>query len=304
MDKNKMLSKMLKILKESDPERLARLESMGTDTSKVMFHGTGENRNPFFQSPENIKPFEEFQKKTTFVTPDPEFAAAFAHGTNQRTIPVFAPKGKYLDSLDLEQINDLAHEVEQMALNGKMEWDRANDYLDAINQLENSSKKILSASPEKAKYMSNWNLLESIQPILKKLGYSGYKELEGGVENLAVFDPSGIKSIWAKGKGPGLIGGTAAAAMLGGQEAKASIDPLPLLGELAEKYRSIQEPIADVITERVSQPFGGADEGLKTLGRIGFDPLNIGVAGDIAGAVELLTPEAKKEKLKAEMRRP
>lgn len=292
MDKNKMLSKMLKILKESDPERLARLESMGTDTSKVMFHGTGENRNPFFQSPENIKPFEEFQKKTTFLTPDPEFAAAFAHGTNQRTIPIFVPEGKYFDPRNLQDIAEFRSKLDKMNLE-KMGYSEP-EVAKTIDRLE------MTIDSNK----NNWDSLANLSDLLKKSGYSGYKELEGGVENLAVFDPSGIKSIWAKGKGPGLIGGTAAAAMLGGQEAKASIDPLPLLGELAEKYRSIQEPIADVITERVSQPFGGADEGLKTLGRIGFDPLNIGVAGDIAGAVELLTPEAKKEKLKAEMRRP
>ena len=107
-----------------------------------------------------------------------------------------------------------------------------------------------------------------------------------------IANPDNIKSIWAKGKGLGLLGGFAA---------MPNMNPLEDLRKFVDKYREVQGQLADKITEEVSKPFGGADEGLKTLGRMGFDPLNIGAAGEVMGAIELLTPEQKKEKLMKSM---
>jgi len=197
-------------------------------------------------------------------------------------MPVFEPKGKMFDSLKPEHISQFEDQVRQLYYENKLSWLDANRDLENIDLLKKVNEKINTNK------FSNWDRLNQLHPRLKQLGWEGAKEMEYGIENLAVFDPSKLKSIWAKGKGPGLLGGFAA---------MPNMNPLEDLRKFVDKYREVQGPLADKITEQVSQPFGGADEGLKALGRIGFDPLNIGAVGDVMGAIELLTPEQKKEKL-------
>ena len=277
MDKSKMLENMLEVLRKSDPERLARLEGMGADTSKIMFHGTGENRSPFNRW-ENPVPFDEFQNRTTFLSPDSDFAGTYATGENARIMPVFAPKANYFDPKNpqhLERLKNFLLKENVMGTETGLEFDR----LEKLQKLNEKNK-------------DNWGNLANLSHLIKKAGWPGYKETEYGIENLAVFEPYRIKSIWAKGKGLGLLGGFAA---------MPNMNPLEDLRKFVDKYREVQGPLADRITEEVSKPFGGADEGLKTLGRIGFDPLNVGAAGEIMGVIELLTPEQKKEKLMKSM---
>lgn len=176
-----------------EPERMQRLADLGFDTSKAYLHGTP-------------KVFEEFDPtRTAFVSPDAKFSEMFSGNTGQ-TIPVFVKHEKIIDLSDRAALEELVNQLRQYPDKGK-----AQNAVDYINLLVEKPK-------------NNWMAAKQLHPILKDLGYKGATETEFNSKNLALFNPSEqVKSVWAKGKGPGLIGGTAAAALLGGlDEAEAS----------------------------------------------------------------------------------
>jgi hypothetical protein len=94
MDYKAMLGKLLENMRKSDPERLARLEEMGYDTSKVYLHGT------------DAKPFDEFDVSKAksklhgeglYFSDHPNTAENYAKSWKEsnsggRTLPVFISK--------------------------------------------------------------------------------------------------------------------------------------------------------------------------------------------------------------------
>lgn len=282
--------KMIEHMRAADPERLARLEAMGADTSKVMLHGTSDlKREPVFATNPVWSEFQQTQKPT-FLSPDPFFVLDYSNPllpsyTQQRTLPVFAPKGNYFDFENPEHIKDL----------------RWNIYADApevgLSTTHDQMSALKSLIAQKTE--NNWLHLENLKEAIQRAGHPGYYEMERGVKNLAVFDPSNIKSVWAKGKGPGLIGGTAAAAMLAtpSESIAQEVNPLNLLGSIVNKYREAQEGMADKIVETVNPyPKQKPDQTTKELGRMIIDPLNLigGPVGDAVMALDLMTPNKEK----------
>lgn len=261
MGSESLLGKLIEEMRLADPERIARLENMGIDTSKALVHGTS--------LPGRVKVINEFAPRTTWLTPDPKFAEWYSAGQSGQTIPVFVPKGEYFDPTNQNAVKKLLQQSSNLP----------DEYFERVYRA--------SQNPER---MGHWMIMKDLHPILQHLDYPGSYEFEKNVKNLAVFDPTKIKSIWAKGKGPGLIGGAAGAAMLSGSpEAHADMNPLKPLGELVDVYRSAQEKVADAVTKQVTQPFGQADEMQKQIMRFGLDPLNVleGPAAIGAGAVEM-----------------
>ena len=253
-----------------EPERMQRLADLGFDTSKAYLHGTP-------------KVFEEFDPaRTAFVSPDAKFSEMFSGNTGQ-TIPVFVKHEGIIDLSDRTALEELVNQLRQYP-----DKEKAQNAVDYINLIVEKPK-------------NNWMAAKQLHPILKDLGYKGATETEFNSKNLALFNPSEqVKSVWAKGKGPGLIGGAAGAALLASpsESTAQEINPLNLLGSLVNKYRGAQEKAADYITEQVNpykkQP---ADETAKGLGRMMFDPLNLvdGPIGHALMGIELMSN--KKEKL-------
>lgn len=282
-----MLSKLLENMKKADPERLARLEEMGYDTSKVWFHGT------------KSKPFNEFDAKKSNamaygpgiyfsdnpLTTDTYSKPYLENNTFGRTIPVFLKKGEYID---------MRHGTDNKPFLGK------------------SFRNILDVSPNKNTYLSDLSpdmtikggeryfdeMIRKNTPddIAMELYLNGYgkdtkqfgKDLsKEGIQGFKVDwkkdphnpfpasdsitesykiipDVDNIKSIWAKGLSKkGLMTGAVA------------MDPLHQIGQLVDIYRTNQEKVADAITKQVTQPFGEADELQKTMMRFALDPLNV-----------------------------
>lgn len=288
------LEKLVENMKKADPERLARLEAMGADTSQVMFHGTNEiKREPVFQTE---PPWTEFkqQEKPTFLTPNPTLSELFSGADysssspfiQQRTLPVFAPKGNYFDWQNPEHIKNL--ELNIYANAPKIGLPQTEEHLRALRAL---------SSPE---VKDNWIFLQNLKEPIQQAGHTGYYEQERGIKNLAVFDPTKIKSVWAKGKGTGLIGGTAAATMLSvpseSQAYEEAANPLKTFGKLVNQYRKAQEGAADYITEKANITGQPVTERTKEAGRMLFDPLNFieGPLGHALMGIELMSD--KKEK--------
>lgn len=74
-----------------------------------------------------------------------------------------------------------------------------------------------------------------------------------------------------------------------------SMNPLDALGSLVNSYREKQGQVADAITDRVSQSFGGADDLQKSFGRMAFDPVNLvnGPIGLGLTATEMMARKGK-----------
>jgi len=306
---------MLEVLRKSDPERLARLEGMGYDTSKVYFHGSPRTDISGFGSGE----YGLFGQGAYF-TDNPEIASKYAQRTSSANL-----HNKNLIQRMYNHPEHYGQTVYPVFL--KKENSINMDVAPSSEDIKKWSEfyKILKISPEAIENQkTNESIFRLAEDIMKGdndyIGYDTADEIENALQEAGIrqlnhlgggrmgkirhdvkimkdphnFTGQGeqIKSIWAKGRGPGLLGGFAA---------MPNMNPLEDLRKFVDKYREVQGPLADRITEEVSKPFGGADEGLKTLGRIGFDPLNVGAAGEVMGAIELLTPEQKKEKLMKSM---
>lgn len=267
-------------MKKADPERLARLEAMGADTSKIMLHGTNEANF----TDKNIPVWKEFRTdKPAFLTPDAKFAEIFSNPTSplpeiqqHRTIPVFQPKGTYFDYENPEHIKNLRNDI------------YANSPASGLSQLHADLYNLEALSKPLLEGESNWIFLENLQDAIKKAGYTGYYETEKGIKNTAVFDPAAIKSIWAQGKGPGLIGGTAAAALLSAPSESHAVDeaanPLKTFAKLVGHYRNAQEQAADWVVEKTNLTGQPPTEQQKAMGHLLIDPLNL-VEGPVGHAL-------------------
>lgn len=241
MDYKSALWKLLDNMRKADPERLARLEEMGYDTSKINIHGGEGGIKEFI-------PNKTWNNKTkaVFFTDDPDFSSHFAEGQGGANYPVFLKKEKVYDPHNPKH--------QEIILN------RPGD--------ENSKKLATYTTPQ------NWQEIETGSDVIKDAGFSGAKIKESYIhkdkgiqtpENLFLFEPEqNVKSIWAKGMAKkGLMTGAVA------------MDPLQQIGDLVNVYRTNQEKVADAITKQVTQPFGEADELQKTMMRFALDPLNV-----------------------------
>jgi len=317
MSWKEQLAGMIEKMRAADPERLARLEAMGYDTKKVYFHGTET-------------PFDEFNPNKSggsygpgiYFSDNPDTASIYAKkyvdSDGGRVIPVFLKKGNYLNTQEkelsgierqelvrkLSDLLDQAPEKNRMlsdfSYDGTIESGKKN-FQDAVSRIHPTSSVYELWERGYNKNTSDLGKKLTAQDIQGFEAEFGKKFIKAPEETYKIIpDESNIKSIWAKGKGPGLIGGTAAAALLASpsESTAEEINPLNLLGSLVNKYRGAQEKVADVITEQVNpykkQP---VDETTKGLGRMMFDPLNLveGPIGHALMGIELMSN--KKEKL-------
>lgn len=287
MSKYTPLRKLLEMLKIADPERMARLENMGYDISTGFIHGTPKIFNEF-----DANKSKGMYGDGTYFSIDPEKTDLYGN----KTIPVILKKGKYyqVEGPSLEE-QGLISNTEELIKNANLSDAEKNKLFERIKKYYQTR---LYANPfEDIKYYGYNNDTQKFGNELTKSGIMGYEknslnpsEELGDVVRI-IPDSNNIKSIWAKGKGPGLLGGFAVMP----NAPSTDMNPLPAISDLIKKYRKVQEPVADYVTETVSKPFGGADETTKLLNRILLDPTNVGALGGLVQALEFALPKKKEE---------
>lgn len=179
-------------------------------TPKVMYHGTAQD----------IEAFRPKQAGAIFVTGDPKFAESFSGLSEDYMIR------EVLSKMPKEQREDLFRKADKIAeKNGTSGNDELNNlvrqmlpssanilpvYVSAQKPFdyENSehitelSKQIPLMGEDRADIMrGSWGAIESkrIQDAIKTAGFDGFYIREGGTKNLAVYEPSQIKSVFNKG---------------------------------------------------------------------------------------------------------
>lgn len=186
-------------------------------TPKVMYHGTAQD----------IETFKPKQANAIFVTDDPKFAESFAeqseHWMQMNTdkfftdaqIEEFHKEAEAIAKRDGTSVED---EYRQIKLNNLPS--RANIvpvYVSVQNPFDFQNPEHVKAVIDKLNrdhfggrrgdtsakelYEGSWETIESraVQEAIKELGFDGFYIVEGGKKNLAVYEPSQIKSVFNKG---------------------------------------------------------------------------------------------------------
>lgn len=138
------------------------------------FAGTTNVGKPTYYHGTN-KDFQNFVNRLTYFTQDPMQASSYAGTVGANVRPVNLEIKKTYTGGDIDKILETVK--------------KSDDYypftLSKVKQfLENRSP----ASFE----------IKSVQKALKKLGYDSFSEIEGGVEQVGVFNPKNVKSIFEK----------------------------------------------------------------------------------------------------------
>ncbi len=171
---------------------------------KVMYHGTAQD----------IETFRPKQAGAIFVTDDPTFADEFAVRSEwnmlnrgnqdgaQNVIPVFVKAEKPFDYENAEQARAVAMKVGEMARGGELST--RGTLLDFRNDagsifLSHDMSQVYGdgvKAVEKALLAGDWHMIESreIQAALKALGHDSFYVKEDGRKNLAVYEPTQLKS--------------------------------------------------------------------------------------------------------------
>jgi hypothetical protein len=177
----------------------------GVGNPKVMYHGTARD----------ISEFRPKQADAIFVTEDPSFAEGFS-GMSEDYMVEEAIKGlntseyaelnkraekraKYTGNAISDELRELVKNTLPTRANIMPVFVRAENPFDYAN--EDHIKKLTSElaldeqTLEDIRY-GNWSSIESsdVQDAIKSSGFDGFYVLEGGRKNLAVYEPSQIKS--------------------------------------------------------------------------------------------------------------
>jgi len=193
-------------------------------TPKVMYHGTSQD----------IHEFRPKQAGAIFVTDNPNFAHSFAEMSEGY---MMAHAKQNMSEAELNDIRARAQKIadkegtsfadELFTLLKESLPSNANImpvYVSAQNPFDFSNPKHLAAirehideavkgkltvnkRPQETLYTANrisqgsWDTIESkeVQAAIKAAGFDGFYVMEGGRKNLAVYEPSQIKSIFNKG---------------------------------------------------------------------------------------------------------
>jgi hypothetical protein len=182
---------------------------------KVMYHGTARD----------ISEFRPKQANAIFLTDDPRFAEGFSDASESYMV------GEMLNSLSPEERQVVIKEAEKIAKrNGTFAGDeihgilvqrlptRANIipvYVSAQNPFDFENPKHVDALHKELNKIvgedfnfskkrlsdGDWSAIEdeTSQEVIKSLGFDGFYVQEGGRKNLAVYEPTQVKSIFNTG---------------------------------------------------------------------------------------------------------
>jgi hypothetical protein len=147
---------------ERDANKAKFLES--SIEKRRMYHGTNSDVGNF--APGRVG---------TFVTPDAEFANAFARANGANVMPV---RVQVKNPFDYEK----KEHVENLRTLAKKRFPGNNRVLDELDYLSTGG--------------SNWSSVEhpDIQRLIKEAGYDSFYASEADVKNLGIYDPKRIKS--------------------------------------------------------------------------------------------------------------
>jgi len=142
---------------------------------KLMYHGT----------PESFQDFEPGRLGAIFASPDPKFASKYA-GQEYTT-----------------EVMGKAPNVRPVYVDSKNPFDYENpDHVDKVMKVLGESDPEFFAGTTVGRQLKRrleqgvWEEIEAkdVQNAIKKLGFDGFYVNEGNVKNIAVFDPTQIKS--------------------------------------------------------------------------------------------------------------
>ena len=184
-------------------------------TPKVMYHGTSQD----------IHEFRAKQANAIFVTDDPKFAESFSsmsQGYMQQQIlkslseeefikldkqadAIAKKKGTFpgdeLDALLQERLPSYAN-IMPVYVSARNPFDFSNpEHVEKVQKaFVRSGDKFFDAPVDRIAE-GDWGDIESerVQQAIRKAGFDGFYVMEGGKKNLAVYEPSQIKSIFNKG---------------------------------------------------------------------------------------------------------
>jgi len=269
----------LNALNEIQGPKDVRIKDMGF-SPETYYHGTSSDFDKFNSS--KAKSGQLFGRGN-YVTQSPEEASIYAQKLDQHTgipleddngvlYPLRVRKGNQFDVVGGEFDPNLAKKL-------------------SVN-LDPKDRKTLASIED------NYNFHNFIQgkvsptDLSKGIVDSGYDtvKVDSHVDN--IINKKDLRSVNAAfdkrfAKSPLLLAGAGAV--------PTDMNPLDALGSLVNSYREKQGQVADAITDRVSQPFGGADQGLKNLGRMVMDPVNLveGPLGIGLTAAEMMARKGK-----------
>lgn len=158
------------------PEQLAAKQYIDRKNEDLAmgFAGTTNVGKPIYYHGTN-KDFQNFVNRLTYFTQDPMQASSYAGTVGANVRPVNLEIKKTYTGGDIDKILETVK--------------KSDDYypftLSKVKQfLENRSPAAFE--------------IKSVQKALKKLGYDSFSEIEGGVEQVGVFNPKNVKSIFEK----------------------------------------------------------------------------------------------------------
>lgn len=199
-----------------EASRLARAKEMGFDTSKTYYHGTNTPESGFESFDLNRPPKGADEtvspRGAAFLTENPKFASNFASIRSKpgAVIPTHVSVAKTFDYENPEHVKAL---IEALPANSRFKTAQHADLKSG-----------------------DWEALEDgkVMDAIRSLGFDSMHIKEAGTKNLAVFDPSKIRSKFAefdpaKKDSSHLSAGVAGATLLGAgaasEEAEASPPP-------------------------------------------------------------------------------
>lgn len=158
------------------PEQLAAkqyVDKVNEDLA-MGFAGTTNIGKPIYYHGTN-KDFQNFANRLNYFTKDPMQASSYAGTTGANVRPVNLDVNKTYTGGEIDKILEIVK--------------KADDYypfrLPKVQQfLEERNPAAFG--------------IKSVQKALKKLGYDSFSEIEGGVEQIGVFSPKTVKSIFEK----------------------------------------------------------------------------------------------------------
>ena len=160
----------------STPEQLAAKQMVDDYTRDLAmgFAGTTNVGKPIYYHGTN-KDFQNFANRLNYFTKDPMQASSYAGTTGANVRPVNLDVNKTYTGGEIDKILEIVK--------------KADDYypfrLPKVQQfLEERNPAAFG--------------IKSVQKALKKLGYDSFSEIEGGVEQIGVFSPKTVKSIFEK----------------------------------------------------------------------------------------------------------
>ena len=158
------------------PEQLAAKQYIDRKNEEMAlgFAGTTNVGKPTYYHGTN-KDFQNFVNRLTYFTQDPMQASSYAGTVGANVRPVNLEIKKTYTGGDIDKILETVK--------------KSDDYypftLSKVKQfLENRSPAAFE--------------IKSVQKALKKLGYDSFSEIEGGVEQVGIFNPKNVKSIFEK----------------------------------------------------------------------------------------------------------